>query len=278
MDLTLAFVTDIHVGPEARFQGKLRKLSHRAPDLLGAFVERMNTVVRPDAVVHLGDAIEDEGRAEDEERYQLVVDSLKKLSCPVIHVAGNHDTIHLTAADLVRVWGEPAGQAFRAFDVGGYRLVVLHTHEIKGERVFIDEPQLSWLEAELGRPGAPVIVVMHHSAADQVLEGNRWFEGRPHLCLVQERKRLRSILEDSGRVLLVVNGHLHWNHLAMHGAVPYLTLQSLIENLDDDAPGRPANAHAVVRVTPRRVFVQIEGEERARYQFSPSAAGRVGRG
>ncbi len=268
MDLTLAFVTDIHVGPEARFEGKLRKLSHRAPELLAGFVEHMNTSVRPDAVIHLGDAIEDESAAVDEQRYRLVVDTLAKLACPVFHVAGNHDTVHLSEPQLLEIWGRSGGATHYAVDLGGYRLVALHTHEIKDRRVFMDEPQLAWLEAELCKPGPPVIVVMHHSAADQVLVGNRWFEGRAHICLLQERKRLREIIARSGRVLCIVNGHLHWNQLTLHDELPYVTVQSLIENLDEDAPGRPANAHALLSVTHSRLLVQVFGAETARYQLT----------
>lgn len=266
-DLKLAFVTDIHVGPEARFDGKLRKLSHRATDLLQSFVERMNATVRPDAVVHLGDAIEDEGRVLDKQRYRSVIDTLKGLACPVFHVAGNHDSVHLGDTELVAMWGR-TGSTHYAVDLGGHRLVVLHTHEIKDQRVFVDEEQLRWLESELSQAGPPVVVAMHHSAADQVLIGNRWFERAAHICLVQERKRLRSIIEGSGRVVAVVNGHLHWNQLTVHAGVPYVTVQSLIENLDDDAPGRPASAHAVLSVTRSRVLVEVFGEETARYQFA----------
>lgn len=71
---------------------------------------------------------------------------------------------------------------------------------------------------------------------------NRWFEGRPHRCLVAERTRFRAIVEAGGKVAAVFNGHLHWNHLDAIASVPYVTLQRLTENLDDDAPGRPAKA------------------------------------
>ena len=54
MDLTVALVTDLHFGPEARFAGKLRKLTAHAGDLARAFVERMNREVHPDLVVNLG--------------------------------------------------------------------------------------------------------------------------------------------------------------------------------------------------------------------------------
>ena len=40
--------------------------------------------------------------------------------------------------------------------------------------------------------------------------------------------------------------------------LPFVTVQSLIENLDEDAPGRAAAAHAVVRIDERRTVVPKE--------------------
>ncbi len=277
MDLVIGLVTDLHFGPEARHEGKLRKLTAQAPRLLDAFVDRMNQV-RPSVVVNLGDDLEDEGRAVDLERYGAVISAFGRLEVPVLHVAGNHDTVHLDRSDLLRAWGRPAGsQLYYSLELGGYRLIVLHTIEVKDTSVSIDAEQLGWLEREIDATTEPIVVFMHHSAADQHLVGNRWFEGKPHICLVRERAKLRSILELSGRVLAVFNGHLHWNHLDLVGGIPYVTLQSLIENVDDDAPGRPANAHAIVRITPRRILVEVEGEERARYQFAPVTVRTGGR-
>lgn len=291
METVIGVVTDLHFGPEARFEGKLRKLSHRAAVLLEAFVERMNREVRPSLVVNLGDDIEDESLEADRARYGEAMQILARLDAPVLHVAGNHDTVHLGPRDLLAAWGDadPARRAsalgpdgeprlYGSFDHGGLHVVVLHTHERKDLDVRIDPAQLDWLAGDLAQTSSPTIVFMHHAAADMVLVGNRWFERAAHICLVQERRALRQVLEQSGRVLAVVNGHLHWNHLAVHGGLPYLTLQSLIENLDDDAPGRPAAAHAVLRVGPRRLLVEVEGEERARYQLerldrAPAAPG-----
>jgi metallophosphoesterase superfamily enzyme len=71
VDLTIALVTDVHVGPEARFQGKLRKLTAHAPALLERFVERMNREVCPDVVVQLGDVIEHRAREDTPSGAQL---------------------------------------------------------------------------------------------------------------------------------------------------------------------------------------------------------------
>jgi 3',5'-cyclic-AMP phosphodiesterase len=266
MELTLALVSDLHFGPEASFGGKLRKLTAQAGPLARAFVERMNREVRPDLVVNLGDDIEDESPEADRARYAECNEILRGAEAELVNVAGNHDTIHLGDADLRAVWGRE-GELYYAMDRGGFHLVVLRTIERKDHDVSVGDAQLAWLAADLAAHPGPTIVLMHHSAADQDLRGNRWFEGRAHLCLVRERRKIRALFAKHGDVRAVFNGHLHWNHLDVIDGIPYVTIQSLIENLDDDAPGRPAAAHAVVRASDRRVVVEVMGAERARYQF-----------
>lgn len=283
MELVIALVSDLHFGPEASFGGKLRKLTGAAPALARAFVERMNRDVRPDIVMNLGDDIEDEDLDADRARYGACVKILRGVDAELFHVAGNHDLIHLGEDDLLRAWARPEVTSLHyAFDRGGFHFVVLHTRERKDVDVSVGDAQLAWLAEDLAGTNLPTVVLMHHSAADQDLRGNRWFEESPHLCLVRERRRLRALFARHG-VLAVLNGHLHWNHLDVIEGVPYVTLQSLIENLDDDAPGRPAAAHAIVRLGRRRVLVDVEGAERARYQFDRGTRVRgvpinVGRG
>ena len=187
------------------------------------------------------------------------------VSRPVYHVAGNHDSINLSDADLLRVWGR-TGRLYYSFDHGGVHFVILATHETQNVDVRIDDEQLAWLERDLASAARPTIVLMHHTASEQDLAHNRWFYRAPHLCKVVERRRLRRILEASGKVVAVFNGHLHWNHFDLCGGIPYITVQSLIENLDDDAPGRPAAAHAVCRLSEKRLIVEIGGNDPARYQ------------
>jgi len=265
MDLVFALVTDLHFGPEARYDGKLRKLTMRAPELTDAFVQTMNELVKPQLVFNLGDDIEDESPASDLERYTACVTALRRCAAPVHHVAGNHDLVNLSASDLLRVWRGPP-RLYYAFDQGGVRFVVLHTQETRDVAVRVDDAQLLWLEAELAAASTPCIVLMHHTAAEQDLRNNRWFHRAPHLCKVVERRRLRRIVEASGKVVAVFNGHLHWNHFDLCGGIPYITVQSLVENIDEDAPGRPAAAHAVCRLSDERLTVEVFGNDRARYQ------------
>jgi Icc protein len=268
VSLTIGFVTDLHFGPAAYHDGKLRKLTHHAADLTRGVVRAMNEEIRPDLLVNLGDDIEDEGRDADLARYTECQGILRTAKAELINVAGNHDTIHLTREDLTRIWRLDApSPLFYSLDRGDHHLVILHTLERKDVEVRIPQAQLEWLKDDLARTKLPVIVLMHHSASEQDLSDSFWFKGLSHLALVKERADLRRILEESGKVRAVFNGHVHRNHLDVIAGIPYVTIQSLIENLDEDAPGRPAAAHAVATITASRIVVRVRGNDPARYQF-----------
>jgi len=264
--MRIALISDEHFGPRAYHEGKLRKLTDRAGELTERFVERMNQFVRPDLVINLGDVIEDESRARDLDEYGKFVAILSKLEARVVHVAGNHDQVNLSDDDLRALWGH-TGELHYSFDFQGFRFVVLRTIEYKDTAIRLPREQIDFAREALAASELPAIVLMHHPASDQDLTGNRWFERAPHVCRVAERKVLRKVLEESGKVRAVFNGHVHWNHLDVIRGIPYVTLQSLIENLDDDAPGRAAAAFAVCDLEPRRLTVTVHGEETARYQF-----------
>jgi 3',5'-cyclic AMP phosphodiesterase CpdA len=277
MGLTLGIVTDLHFGPEVRWHGKLRKMSHRAGEFTQGFADRMRNEVHPDLVVNLGDDIEDESRAADLTRYEECQSILAKAGVPVVNAAGNHDTVNLGPADLLAVWGRtghgetwapgPAGTLYYSFDRGGFHFTVLHTVEVPGGDIHVPEPELAWLRGDLEQTKLPVIVLMHHSASEQDFDDSRWFKGRANRALVQERHELRAIFEASKKVRAVFNGHVHRNHFDVIRGIPYVTIQSLIENVDDDAPGRASRAHAVVRLEAERIIVRVHGEDPARYQI-----------
>lgn len=264
--MRFALITDVHFGPPAFFDGKLRKLSHEAGRLTGEFVERMNTVERPDLVVNLGDAVEDESPERDRQGYAEFLSLLRQLDAPLMHVAGNHDSVHLTDDELGALWRHD-GPLYYSRDHEGVHFTVLQTREIHGVAVHLPEAQLEWLKHDLEQTRLPTIVLMHHPASEQRLQHNRWFERTPHLCRVAERRALRQLLEASGKVVAVFNGHVHWNHLDVIHGIAYVTLQSLTENLEEDTPGRAARAWAVCDLDARQLSVDVQGAEPARYQF-----------
>jgi 3',5'-cyclic AMP phosphodiesterase CpdA len=264
--MRVALISDVHLGPPASHQGKLRKLTHLSQELVEGFAQRMRQEVAPDLVINLGDVLEDESSERDRERYQVFVDLLATIGKPVLHVAGHHDTINLSPSELCAMWGNTS-EATYARDHQGVHFAVLRTIEHRSDRIELPAAQIEWLARDLAQTALPSIVLMHHPASEMRLDGNRWFEKRPHLCRVVERRALREVIEQSGKVLAVFNGHVHWNHLDVIGGIPYITLQSLIENLDEDAPGRVAGAYAVCDLDERRLVVTVYGAETQRYQF-----------
>jgi Icc protein len=264
--MRFALISDVHLGPPASHQGKLRKLTHLSEQLVESFATRMRHELAPDLVINLGDVLEDESSERDRERYARFCELLAGIGKPVLHVAGNHDTINLTVQELCSMWGN-ANSATYSQDHHGVHFAVLRTIEHRSERIELPAEQISWLRQDLAATQLPSIVLMHHPASEMRLEGNRWFEKRPHLCRVVERRALREVIEKSGKVLAVFNGHVHWNHLDVIAGIPYITLQSLIENLDDDAPGRVAAAYAVCDLDDRRLVVTVYGAETQRYQL-----------
>ncbi|MBX3183471.1 MAG: metallophosphoesterase [Polyangiaceae bacterium] len=329
-----AVFTDLHLGPDARFEGRLRKLSAHARPFLGAFVARLRglspdapeapssaslteaphlldegpdasrttgeapsitltSAARPqrsqrvvppgptaDVVINLGDVLEDESALLDAERYQELTAALALLPCPKLHVAGNHDRIHLSDQALLALWAEnqltPSALHYSR-DIAGVHFAVLATEETRDVDVRLPKQQLEWLEADLAATELATIVCVHHPLSDCQLEGNRWFAAAPHLCRVVERKQVRQVIEASGKVALVLNGHAHWNHFDLIHGVPYVTLQSPIENLDEDAPGRPACTFGWVELDAQRVLVRVFGAQPATYQLhlSPELGSRV---
>jgi predicted phosphodiesterase len=264
MGVTFGIVTDLHFGPEVRWHGKLRKMSHYAAELTESFVRTMVDEVHPDFVVNLGDDIEDESRPADLARYEECQSILKRAGVPVVNVAGNHDTVNLGREDLLAIWGRQ-GELYYSFDQGGFHFTVLHTVEEPGGDIHVRGPEFAWLEGDLEKARFPTIVFMHHSASEQNLDDSFWFRGRENRALVQERRELRALFQ-AKQVVAVFNGHVHRNHFDVIRGVPYITIQSLIENVDEDAPGRASRAHAVVKLDEERLVVRVHGEDPARYQ------------
>lgn len=230
--MKIALISDLHFGPPGSgfHKGVERKLTEKAAPLAQAFVRRVAGGDYAFAV-QLGDLIEDSDHAGDLAHYQEGLALFAGAGVPVYHVAGNHDTAHISGPELCGLLG--TSSLYYAFDVEAYHFVVLHSAEppTGQKQTTISDEQLAWLAADLQGTAKDTVIFLHHSLADQELGGNVWFEGLPHECLVENRRAVRALLAQHDHVVAVVNGHLHWNHIDQHGALPYITLQSAVENM-----------------------------------------------
>lgn len=260
--IRIALISDLHIGPTEWHEGVRRKLTEHSERFLAEFAERVSTSGDYAFAVQLGDLIEDVDPETDRRNYRRGLELLEGCGVPVHHVIGNHDDDGLSREELRRMLGRDA--LAYSFDEDGFHFVFLHsTARTQAPGIVVPDDQVEWLEADLRRTPHPAVVFVHHSLADLDLTGNPWFEGRPDDCLVRNRREVRRILAGSGKVVGVLGGHLHWNSARRHDGIPYITVQSAIELLDDR--GVPANAWGEMTLEPGRLRVEIFGDDPAEH-------------
>ncbi|MEA2056989.1 MAG: metallophosphoesterase [Patescibacteria group bacterium] len=267
--MQFSIISDIHIGPLERgyIKGVQRKLSNLSEKLLKEYINKINNDVRPDFVVNMGDVIEDiSDKKIDVANYKTGIKILSQLKMPIYHIVGNHDLRTMTEEDIKKILGYK--QLYYSFNHKNWSFVILlvklvgnHTVDITDIKTVIPQEQLKWLEKTLTTASNNTIILLHYSLADQDLKGNFWFEGEPKNALVGNRKEVRKILEASGKVKAVINGHLHWNNKTVHNKIPYFTVNSLIENFNND--GVPSNAYTLVTLNDDNIQVEVKGNDPA---------------
>lgn len=253
--MKFAILTDIHLGPNASYKGVLRKLNKDVKVFLKEFIDEMNDNVKPSFVIVLGDLIEDDNETKDKNNIKYIVETLKKIECPVHYVAWNHDVINISEDDLVELFNQE--NLYYSFDKWDYHFITLFSKVSEDRTIWITEEQKEWLKNDLDATNKKCIVFVHHSLADQNLIGNPWFENRPENCLIANRTEIRSILSSSEKIISVFNGHLHWNKHDIHDNIPYFTVQSLTENEDDKWIA--SEAYWIVEIIEDKIDVEIKG-------------------
>ena len=267
--MRLAIISDTHLGNAAPCKGINRKLSGRAPELLERTVRVLNEEIHPDAVIQLGDLIEGGDAVEDRASFRRALGILSQLKSPLLHVAGNHDQEHLDNGELSELLG---GRLYYSMDIAGFHLIVLFARFITHSEIHVDREQIEWLKQDLASASKPVIVFSHYAILDQDLKGNFWWEDYPKACFIHERCLLRDIFESCGRVKAVFCGHIHWNRAQAHRGIAYVTIQSLVENLDNR--GLCSETFAVCDFSEKGIEIRISGKDPAEFSFGIPAADR----
>jgi hypothetical protein len=171
----------------------------------------------------------------------------RRFAGPTYHVLGNHDMDNLSKAQVlahITNTGIPADRSYYAFSHGGVRFITIDTNFMKDDRdydhgnfdwreIYLPAPQLAWLHAELKAATGPVIIL-----------GHQRLDGDGHVQVVN-RAEVREVLEASGKVLAVFQGHDHKGAYSLINGIHYYTLKAIVED-----SGPENNAYAVVEVHP----------------------------
>lgn len=248
--LRFGVVTDVHHADlDPRLTRHYRTARGRLETAMAAFAER-----RVDFAIELGDFIDASPRLEQEKGYLTEINQVfTRLRCPVHYVLGNHCVFNLTKPEFLAGIGRK--QSYYAFDVGGVRFVVLDAccrkdgvdygrQNYDWTDTFIPEKQAAWLAGELRRGKGPVVVFVHQRL-DRVDQHG-----------VKNSPQIRELLEKSGRVQVVFQGHSHENDRVDLNGIAYLTMCATVERPDPEG-----GAHSIVEITPGGAL-RVEGFRR----------------
>lgn len=271
--MKFAIINDIHVGPvESGYaKGVKRKLTTKSESLVKKFVRLMNDNEHPAFVVNLGDSIEDvQDKNIDIQSFRKVLLLLSPLKMPIHYLIGNHDIRTLTEKEIAQMIG--IDRMYYSFNYEAYHFVALsivmtgdHTRDFADITAAVPKEEIEWLKSDLSKTNKSVVVFVHYGLAEDDMKDNFWFEGEPHHALLENREEIRRILEESKKVKAVISAHQHWNRMHIHNDIPYFTITSLVENLNND--GIPAEAHAIIKLDTNRIEVNIKGNDPKKYNF-----------
>jgi alkaline phosphatase len=189
-----------------------------------------------DFVVHMGDLIDSgDGSVESElKNLQTIEVEFSKCRAPRHYVLGNHCVDLLSKAEFAA--HSAAKAEHYSFDSGAWHFVILDSCFTKDGDPYarknfhwqdanIPGSQLDWLRDDLHAADRPVIVFVHQRLDDIEKYG------------VKNREAVRAVLEESGKVFAVFQGHSHKNEWHQIADIHYVTLRAMVENAGPENTG-----------------------------------------
>ena len=255
--LRIGLLTDLHYADKP---ARGTRFYRETPAKLAKAVEQF-TRDKVDFTVELGDLIDAAASVEDELRYLKTINAeLAIIPGECHYVLGNHCVQTLTKAEFLG--GIEREKSHYSFDAGGWHFVVLDAcfntaGESYGRNNFdwkdanVPASQLDWLNADLKSAAGKTIVVAHQ----------RLDMAKQHS--VRNAAEVRKILESSGKVAAVLQGHSHQNDYAEVGGIHYCTVAAMVEG-----SGESNNAFARLDIL-RNGTLRLEGFVRQKsYQWA----------
>ena len=178
-----------------------------------------------------------------------------KLDAPRYYVLGNHDVYDLSKEEFLAHTAATA--TFTSFDAGAYHFVILDAqYDKNGEDLGhafwvvqgnIPQPEIDWLASDLAATDKPTIVCVHQrlEVDKDLLSG-----GGPE---VLHNMEVQKVMEDSGVVIAVFEGHDHENDHTVINGIHYVEFDQLADE-DNSTP-----SWALVTLDPQARTITIVG-------------------
>ena len=237
--VTVGLVTDLHYADKPPAGSRHYR---ETPDKLAEAAEHF-TKAKPDFIVELGDFIDAADSVDTELEY------LKKINQEFSHinkhrhyVLGNHCVQTLTKKEFLG--GVEQEKSYYSFDQGNFHFVVLDScfrsdGEPYGRKNFkwtdpnIPAAEIEWLKADLSSTNKQTVVFAHQRLDVSNQHG------------VKNGAQVRKVLENSGKVLAVFQGHSHKNDHQDIAGIHYCTLVAMVEG-----SGAESSGYSLMKLSP----------------------------
>jgi predicted phosphodiesterase len=178
-------------------------------------------------VIELGDLIDAADSVEVEQSYLKVIhEEFLKIPGEKHYVLGNHCVDTLTKGEFLG--GVGATRSYYSFDEAGFHFVILDACFRSDGKPYerrnfewtdpnIPPSELEWFKQDLSSTSLPVVVFVHQ----------RLDVGEPHG--IKNAIEIRELIEKSGKVTAVFQGHSHKNDYRQIKGVHYVTLVAMVE-------------------------------------------------
>ncbi len=242
--LRMGLVTDLH------YADKDPGGTRHYRDSIQKFEECIQTFNAEDLdlAIELGDFVDAAEEVETEIAYLKTLDKIySKFKGDRHYVLGNHCVWTLTKEQFRDNSGAKA--THYSFDKNGVHIIILdacyradgvsyghRNYEWTDTEIPLEEQE--WLKDDLSKTDLPTVAFTH-----QRIDVSNHYG-------IKSGPEVRKILEDSGKVLAVFQGHNHINEHNEIGGIHYVTLAALIEG-----SGQENNAYSILDVYPDRLEV-----------------------
>lgn len=235
--LQIGIVTDCHYADRDRNGTRhYRESIWKLPEAIDQF-----NSLGLDMAIEIGDFIDEAADAAGEIRH------LKKIDAIFAHfkgerryVLGNHCVWTLTKEEFLD--NCDMERPHYSFDKGGHHFVVLDAcfkqdgtpygrKNFTYDNTFIPPEQLEWLRGDLAATERPTVVFVHQRLDFNPTDRANWG------VTVKNAPDVRKVLEESGRVQAVFQGHSHANDHREVGGIHYCVFRAMVEGSGPDQNG-----------------------------------------
>lgn len=196
-----------------------------------------------DFVLMNGDYIDNSGRSNAQAISDLAIieTEFNKLKVPRYYSFGNHDLDSNSKSEFIN--GTDMSVGYYSFDIFGVHFIVLdgcygedsdtsnyNNSNYAWTETYINPAQRTWLTNDLAATTKPTIIFCHQHLINVGLYS------------IVNNAVVRTIVENSGKVIGVFHGHSHLNNKINVNGIPYYLMEAMTDN------PFPANAFAIITV------------------------------